>query len=231
MNSPEHLNQPDSGKQPLGCFPIVGLMLLTVIVSVAVTVWFLNFYLFPKRFEPVELSKKETLVLEQKLSRFEGFEADNGAAGAANNQSGKPLAPLAYSEEGADRNLALTERELNAILAKNTDLADKLAVDLSDGLISARLRWPMEPDFPFFGGKLLKARAGIGVKYEAQNPVVILKGVSVMGVPIPNSWLGGLKNVDLVGEFGQGDGFWKSFSAGIEHVEVVEGKLQVKLKE
>ena len=139
--------------------------------------------------------------------------------------------PLPYSEEGADRSLELSERELNAIVAKNTDLADKVAIDLADSLVSARLRIPMDPDFPFFGGRTLKARAGIEVKFDQMQPVVVLKGVSVMGVPIPNAWMGGLKNVDLVEHFGQSEGFWKSLSSGVDHVEVVEGALRITLKE
>jgi hypothetical protein len=29
-----------------------------------------------------------------------------------------------------------------------------------------------------------------------------------MGVPIPNAWLGNLKNVELAQEFSGNDGFW-----------------------
>lgn len=230
----ETANTQTNQRKPLGCGSILGLMLLTVIISVAVTVWFLNYYLFPKRFEPVELSEKEQIHLEQKLERFEGIGSGNAKrlveGDDALDESGA-LKPLPYSEEGADRELSLTERELNAILAKNTDLADKVAIDLSEELISARLRWPMDPDFPFFGGKLLKARAGLGVRYENERPVVVLKGISVMGVPIPNAWLGGLKNIDLVEEFGQGPGFWQSFSEGVADVDVIDGELHLSLKE
>lgn len=223
-------------KKGMGCMSVFGLIVLTVIVSVALTVWFLNWYLFPKRFEPVELTAKEQQVLEHKLDVFEGFGA--GAAktasvkadGESASTPGK-LEPIPYSEVGADRTLSLSERELNAILAKNTDLADKLAIDLSDDLVSARLRLPLDPDFPFFGGKTLKARAGLELRYQQEKPVVILKGVSVMGVPIPNAWLGGLKNIDLVSEFGEQNGFWKSLSEGVKHVQVVDGDLQIKLRE
>ncbi len=234
MNNPETLDTTSAnrpGQKRWGCLPIAGLMLLTVVISVAVTVWFLNFYLFPKRFEPVELSSKETQVLEQKLAKFEGIGAEGRGVSISKDVPGKALEPLEYSEEGADRNLFLSERELNGILANNTDLADKLAIDLSDRLISARLRLPVDPDFPFFGGKMLKARAGVEVEFLQERPAVVLKGVSVMGVPIPNAWLGGLKNIDLVKEFGQSPGFWKSFSDGIERIEVLDGKLQIELKE
>jgi len=69
------------------------------------------------------------------------------------------------------------------------------------------------------------------VKFASQRPIVVLKGVSVMGVPVPNDWLGGIKNIDLVQRFGQTEGFWKSFSGGVEFVKVVDGAVQIQLKE
>ena len=52
-----------------------------------------------------------------------------------------------------------------------------------------------------------------------------------MGVPIPNAWLGGIKNIDLVKEFGADKGFWKTFSDGVENIKIEEGRLKIKLKE
>ena len=90
---------------------------------------------------------------------------------------------------------------------------------------------PMEPDLPVLGGKTLRVRAGMMFTYENERPVVKLRGVSVMGVPLPNAWLGGLKNVDLVAEFGGNEGFWKSFADGVDNIQVEEGALLLKLKE
>lgn len=117
------------------------------------------------------------------------------------------------------------------MLAKNTDLAHKLAIDLSDDLVSAKLLVPLEEDFPMLGGKTLRVNAGVELAYKESRPIVVLKGVSVMGVPIPNAWLGNLKNVDLVREFGADQGFWKSFADGVEYIHVEDGQLRVKLKE
>lgn len=234
MDSPSSVNSVEQPKKSLGCFSVLGLMLLSVVISVAVTVWVLNIYLFPKRFEPVELSAGEQQVLQHKLDVFESFGAAEPAVVTADPDQEVPagtLQPLPYTEQGANRVLSLTERELNGILANNTELADKFVIDLSDDLVSARLRIPMDPDFPFFGGKTLKARAGVEIKFEQQRPIVVLKGVSVMGVPVPNAWLGGIKNIDLVQNFGQTEGFWKAFSGGVEHVKVIDGTLQISLKE
>lgn len=53
----------------------------------------------------------------------------------------------------------------------------------------------------------------------------------IMGIPVPNAWLGGIKNIDLVEKFGTKEGFWRTFSDGVEDIKVKEGFLQIKLKE
>ena len=45
-------------------------MLITVIISVIATVFVINYYLFPKQLEPVELSQREESKLNQKLKHF-----------------------------------------------------------------------------------------------------------------------------------------------------------------
>jgi len=205
------------------------IVLVTMLVTVGVTLMVVKYYFFPSEFKPVQLSVKEEQVLNAKLDRLESLDAAyQPRRGAV--ESGA-LEPEAYSEVGADRSIRFSERELNSLLAKNTDLARKLAIDLSDNLMSAKLLVPVDEDFPVMGGKILKVRAGVELAYRNEKPIVILKGVSIMGVPIPNAWLGGLKNIDLVEEFGSTDGFWKAFSDGVQDIRIVEGDLQIELKE
>ena len=199
------------------------IILATVVATVGVTYWVLATWVFVKEFKPVELNAREAQVLNEKL-RIIGYDV------AEPNDKGH-LEPEPYTEIGAKREVSFNERELNAILAKNTDLANKLAIDLSDDLVSAKLLIPLDPDFPLLGGKTLRVNAGVEMAYREGRPVVILKGVSLMGVPIPNAWLGNIKNVDLVDEFGGDQGFWKSFSEGVENVRVAEKQVQIKLKE
>ena len=59
---------------------------------------------------------------------------------------------------------------------------------------------------------------------------MILRGISLWGVPIPAAWLGGLKNVDLVEQFGGGAGPWKAFADGVELLQIREGELKIKLR-
>lgn len=235
----------------LGCLPIFGLLLLTIVLTVAGTVWALQSGLFARDFKPVELSAKEQQTLEQKLDalgdtsktlsssfaqKTDETQTDEGTGSAEEivssiGSENTELQPEVYSEDDSKRRIELTERELNALLAENTDLAEQLVVDLTDNLASIRLLVDLDPDFPFFGGKTLKVSGGTELSYQNDRPVIVMKGVSVWGVPIPNAWLGGLKNIDLVNEFGGGDGFWKSLADGIEDIRVQDGKLLIQLAE
>jgi len=200
------------------------IIIVTIAVTAGLTFWLLSQYLFLKEFKPVQLKPKEEQVLNSKLQAI-GIDVQGAKTDAP------PLEPERYSEVGAKREVEFSEREVNAMLAKNTDLAQKLAIDLSDDLVSAKLLFPLEEDFPILGGKTLRVNAGVELAYKDSRPTVVLKGVSVMGVPIPNAWLGNLKNVDLVHEFGGDHGFWKTFADGVEYIHVEDGRLLVKLKE
>jgi hypothetical protein len=208
-----------------------GLKLLVIVVvatcvATLFSVWAVSTYLFPTEFKPVSLSAKEENVLEQKLSRLDSFQSR-----PAGNGSARSLAPERYSEEGASREIVLTEKELNALLAHNTDLASKLAIDLSDEMASAKLLVPLDEDFPVLGGKTLKVSAGLELSYRDGRPAIAIAGVSLWGVPIPNAWMGNLKKVDLVKEYGGQGGFWTAFAAGVDEVRIADGQLLLRLKE
>ncbi len=226
---PEQPIQPQKG---MGCLKVGALMLLAIAISVGLTLWLVTTFMFPKELKPVELDSREETLLSRKLQQFGlDISTDQSVILDSGEVVDGQLQPEPYTEEGATREVSFSERELNALLAKNTDLADKLAIDLTDNLASAKLLFPIDPDFPVLGGKTLKASAGLELAYQDARPIVILKGVSIWGVPVPNAWLGGLKNVDLVKEFGGQEGFWKSFAAGIDNIQVQDGSLVVKLKE
>jgi len=215
----DNSNKPESGSR-------VRRVLLEAVLLLA-GVW-VKRNLYASRFSPVALGQKEREVLEAKMARFrekDPFPGENHPL------PGKPLAPEPYSDEGASREIALTERELNALIANTPDVAEKVAVDLSDDLISVKLVLPVDDEIPVLGGKRIKLHMGLTVHYEGKRPVIALKGVSLGGIPLPNAWLGSLKNVNLLEEFGGGDGFWEIFSAGVRSINVREGHLQITFKE
>ena len=216
---------PEQGtKRGFSGMQVFGFVLLAVFVTVLVTAFFVKRYLFPSEFSPVELNQKEEQVLQGKLNAI-GLDTEVVRAG------NEPLTAEPYTEVGASREVYFGERELNALLARNTNLADRLAIDLSDNLASAKWLVTVPEDFPVMGGRTVRVTGGVEMAFENERPIVRIKGVSVMGVPVPNAWLGNLKNVDLVNEFGGSGGFWKTFSDGVDLIEVTDGKLRVRLKE
>ncbi len=198
-------------------------VLITVLATAAVSYWLLGRYVFPQAFTPVQLRAGEEQDLSDKLQLI-------GVHVGEFDREGR-LRPQPYSEQDARREVAFTERELNALLATNTELADRVAIDLSDDLISILALVPVEEDFPVLGGRTLRVHAGVEFSYRDGRPVVMLTGVSLMGVPVPSAWLGNLKNVDLVQEFGADPGFWQAFAEGVEHIEVRNGELNLRLRE
>jgi len=213
---------------------ILWIVLATVVLTMAATFWVVRTYIYAKDFQPVELSMEEQQRLDAKL-RVLGYDpgpaADSQAGPASRETDEEWLRSERYSEAGARREVRFSERELNAMVANNPDLAKKLALDLGDDLVSARLLVPVDPDFPILGGKTLRVSTGVEMAFRDAKPVVVLKGVSIMGIPIPNAWLGGLKNIDLISEFGDENGFWSAFADGVENIRVEEGQLKIELKE
>lgn len=237
-----------SGRSGIKTFFIVFFAVLLAIVAGA---WAIKTYLFPERFEPVELSQKEEQNLNGKL-RALGYQGNAFAQSDANTTDSQPktrygsantsdaddrsdssgrLKPEAYSEDNAKREVFFNEKELNALIAKSPQWAEKFAIDLSNDLASAQLLMPLPQDFPIMPGQTLRISAGVEASFSNGRPVIALRGVSLWGVPVPNAWLGNLKNVDLVEQFGAQDGFWKSFADGVETIRVEDGQLYVKLKE
>jgi hypothetical protein len=216
-----------SGKQVLGM--VFAPMCLAIILTAVV----IKLFLFPSPFRPVDLSAKEAQQLAAKLERFEDLtrQPQQTAPTTKEFSSDGALIPEQYDETGRSREVHFTERELNAMIAKNTDLAEKLAVDLAENMVSIKLLLPLDPDFPMLGGKTLRVTAGAELAYRDGRPVIKLKGISLMGVPVPNAWLGGIKNIDLIEEFGTDRGFWKTFADGVDSISVVEGLLEIRLKE
>lgn len=235
MSAENDANMQPHGRR-FGCLHVTIFLLIAMIATAGVTFWIVRSYIFPSDFKPVTLNAKEEQTLNVKLERLDPLsqptkDRSGETRTAPRDEKSDALQPERYSEADASREISLSERELNALLAKNTDLARKLAIDLSDNLISAKLLVPVDEDFPIFGGQVIKVRAGLELAYDRGKPIVALRGISIMGVPVPNAWLGGIKNIDLVREFSAEQGFWKAFAEGVEDVRVAEGRLQIKLKE
>lgn len=214
---------------PTRRFPLFLTVFFAVLLAIVLAAVVIRVWIFPSAFTPVTLNNSEQRELTQKLSIL-GIQLDDSQP-TANGQA-KRLEPEAYQESDAKRTVHFSEKELNAIIAKqNSDLASRFAIDLSDNLASAKILIPLDPDFPIMGGETIRINAGVEIAFANQRPTVRLRGVSLWGVPLPNAWLGNLKNKDLIEEYGQSPGFWQSFSQGVAFIQVEDGQLVVKLQE
>ena len=243
-SNPDETAPPKRARQGIGCLGVTLVVIVTMVITVALGALAVRYFLFPDQFEPVELSAVEQRTLEDKLGAI-GVQAnrppparsdDRFAASPEEFDDEGRLRPEAYEETGAPREIRFDERELNAIIARDPELARRLAIDLSRDLVSAKLLVPLAPDFPVMGGQTLRLTAGAEVR-EVPTPdggsrlAVIVTGVSLWGVPLPNAWIGGLRGVDLVARYGDDPGFWQALAEGIEEVRVEEDELVVRLAE
>lgn len=231
MKNPERIENKNPASPPPGKRGLKWLAVFSVAVLAAslIGIWAVQRYLLPEAFAPVRLTDSEKKVLDGKIARMERIADHPSGTGPADADDFD--APEPYVEDPARRTIVFSEKEVNALIAGNTDLAKELVIDLSDGMASARLLVRLDDTLPLFGGKTLKVAAGLGIDYSNGQPVVMLKGISIWGVPVPNAWLGNMKNVDLVKEFGAEKGFWKSFADGIDKIEIREKSLQIRLRE
>jgi hypothetical protein len=201
---------------------IFGGLVVALLLFGGLTAGWVKYNVYASPLDPTTLSATEQAALDEKMVRLERASM-TGAPGS--------LQPEAYSEADARRELRITERELNSLIAKNPKLAERVAVDLSQDLLSLTVLVPVNKDVPLAGGTTARITTGATMRYEAGQPVIALRGISIGGVPLPAAWLGGIKNKDLLDEFGGKGGFWDQFAAGVDDIQVREGCLYLKLKE
>ncbi len=232
MNETSRHSPAGTRKSRFGWIHILGIATAVIFVSALITAWWVKHNIYASQFKPTRLNVKEQKVLESKLARLEASAQKSG--GQALPKYAEPqaaLEPERYTEEGAKREINLTEKELNALIANQPEIAQRVAIDLSDNLVSVKLVVPVDDEVLFLGGKTLRLSLGVALSYQAGQPVVALQGVTLGGIPLPNAWLGGVKYKNLVNEFGTEGGFWKLFSDGVEDPQVRDGRIHIRLKE
>ncbi len=204
---------------------------LTVLVTALITSWWVNQYLYAATFEPTQLTVAEQHALDNKMAQLQQYDRSNTSLLSSTPSAGGPLEPEPYSEAGASREIQLTEREVNSLIAKDTEMAKHVAVDLADNLVSVKLVVPVNDEVPLVGGKTLKLNFGVELSYANGKPVVAMEGISLGGVPLPSAWWGDIKHINLVEEFGGPGGFWDQFAKGVEDLRIQDGQLRITLKE
>lgn len=197
---------------------VAGVVVLAIVLFV---LW------YNRPISPVVLTEPEMAVVETKIAAMQPAPEEQPPAIAPDAPTDATETPAEYVP-GA-REIAFTDRELNGLLNEHTTLGDQIAFQFTPNAVQARIETPIPDDFPIIGGSKLRARAKFVVDTSGSNPTLSLEDFTVWGISIPNDWLGGIKNTNLLGQaFGSetGEGI-----PGVESLAIEQGRLLIRLKE
>jgi len=221
-----------------GCGGLLALLLI-IVATVAITIWWLQ-----RPIKPVVLTPKEKTVVEQKLQTVEEAKpatSPNSSDRTSLSQRPPPSGnitqvprPTAEPERiytPGSKTIRLTEREINGLLNQNTDLGKSLRLEFASDAINAYLVVPIPQDFPIGAGKMFRARGRFRLSIgNGGTPVAMLEDVTIFGVSLPKAWLGGLKGENLLNEAcGQQQG--GPVLKGIKSLRVEPGALVLQLED
>ena len=128
-----------------------------------------------------------------------------------------------------NRTLIITEREVNAYLAKQ-NLGEHVTVSFGEGQLAAGIIVSAPPDFPLLAGQKVRVRLTLGTGFSPQQKLsFVMEDLSVGGISLPNAWLGDLKGVDLIAKNLEKDPAIQRFLAGIQELDIHPGSLRVVL--
>lgn len=196
-----------SKRSSLKIFLIIALVFIFVAVTAGAAFWWWS----NRPIKPVVLDSAELQTIAKKIE-------------IAQAEPGTP----AYVP--GEKSIKLTERELNGLLNRNTNMGEQVKIELAQDEIHARIRTEIDKDFPFIGGKTLKAKARFTVKTEDRKPSIVLEDFTVWGISLPNDWLANLKGQNLLGTIG-GDMTDNAFARGIKEISIKSGELNIELNE
>lgn len=185
--------------------PLIILVLLGIGAAIAgAAVWWHN-----RPIQATILTQPEKAAREQKLAVLEQSQED------------PEYVP-------GEKEIVLTERELNGLIHENTSFGEQLKLELAKDAIHARISADIPEDSPIMAGKKLKGKARFIVKNTDGSPALILDDLTIWGISLPNAWLGELKGQNLLGEVLKPGG---GSLAGVKDVSVSNRTLVIKLED
>ena len=213
INTSRPLPQRSFWKHPLVI--TLGVLLALGGIATATTAWWLKSNFDPAPFKPVSLTAQEQQAFEDKM------------------QAISAPAPAEPATTDLDkRTLVITEKEVNAWLAKN-ELGESVKVRFDDGKISAAAILKLPDDFPVLAGQKIKMSLAMTAHLNdtSRHFALQIDDVSVGGLPLPNDWIGGIKGLNLVDESAKKDPAMERFLKGIRQFEITDGGATLRLNE
>jgi len=207
----------------LGCGGLIAL-LLVAILSVVLTIWWMN-----RPIKPVVLSEKEKQTVEQKLSYLEA--TPTGKLRVENLSEDKPKPEPDRLYLAGSKELRLTEREINGLLNENTDLGKSVRLEFGRDAINAYVATPIPDDVPVMGGKMFRARGRFKLSIgNGGKPYAILEDVTVFGLSLPKDWLGGIKGENLLSDAVRSSNGTPAFR-GVKSLRIEPGAIVIKVED
>jgi hypothetical protein len=207
-----------------------------IAATAGITAWWVKRSLDPRPIEPVVLTDQESTALDAKLELVR-TSTDETPAEPPPSISGDEIilsttpTPEELDDDFVRKPLVFSERELNALISRNTDLADRVQILLRKDRIQLKGNFPVPEDAPFFGGRTIRINLLNRVELVDGQLHVRLENVALGGVPIPNAWIGDLKGKDLAVELFADPAFARGLSEGVEQFQVEDGQLTILLAE
>jgi len=220
----------------LGCGGLLAVLLLMVL-TVLVTIWWIQ-----RPIKPVVLSPKEQATLDTKLKQVEDAKTQGSQTDRSRPSSDRPVpeSPIRDiqnppAENGhyvpGSKQVRLTDREVNGLLNQNTDLGKSVRLEFARDAINAYVAVLIPQDFPIMGGKMFRARARFRVSIgNGGEPYAILDDVTVFGLSLPKAWLGGLKGENLLRD-AVADQKGRPVLQGVKSLRIEPGALVLQVED
>lgn len=201
-----------------GCLTFA-LLLLTVVATVCITAWWIQ-----RPVKAVILTEQEEEVLSNKVDYMT-------RANEIRIQSAEPSVDGMMEnrlqlddEDFVRKRVMFTEKELNAIVAKNSEFENNILITLRPNTILGATTITMPEFIPFVGGQNLRTKVKIFAELKGQKLDIRVQNISLGGIPLRNSWTGSIIGKNLVDLFADDDQM-KALVDGIEEFEIRDGEL------
>ena len=234
----ESAPEPPIKREGKGCFfygCLTAIILCLIIAATAgLTAWMVKRSLNPKPIEPTVLTAEEQEVFEEKIEIVMESQDEAETVEAPATEQGTQVLETEEVEEDEDfirKPLILTERELNSIIGRNTDLADKVYVSLRRNRIQFKGNFPVPEDLPFMGGKTIRINVRSRLELVDGRLELRIENLALGGIPVPGAWIQDIKGKDLLSEAFADDDFVRALSEGVESLEVENGQIVLLLAE